>query len=96
MGEALSKASLIFTLPVEESDPDSLISYTNQSLMTVSDDMKELDGFCFGIKAPEDVQQIRFESIWKLIPALMGIGCCMLDEKHIDCFYEGHPPNSYK
>ena len=56
MGEAPSKTSLIFPLPVEESDPDLLISYVHQSLMTASDCMKDLDGFSFGIKAPEGLQ----------------------------------------
>ena len=53
MGEASLKPCLIFPLPVEESDPDSLISYVNHPLMTVSDGVKELDGFSFGIKTPE-------------------------------------------
>ena len=86
-----SKPSLIFPLPVEESDPDSLISSVNQSLMTASAGTKELDGFSFGIKAPEDLQAKGFESIQNPVPALMSMGCCMLDEKHLDCFVEGHP-----
>ena len=39
MGEPHSKLSLTFPIPVKESNPDSLISYVNQSLMTASDDM---------------------------------------------------------
>ena len=87
---------LIFSSPVEESDPDSLISNENQSLMTASDGMKELDGFSFGIKAPEELQPKGFESICNPIPALMCMGCCILDEKHLDCFVESHPPDSPK
>ena len=64
--------------------------------MTASDGMKELDGFSFGIKTPEEVQLKGFESIQIPIPALMGMGCCMLDEKHFDCFNEGHPLHSHK
>ena len=26
----------------------------------------------------------------------MGMGCYMLDEKHLDCFVEGYPPDSPK
>ena len=37
MGEAPLKSLLIFPLSLEESDLDSLTSYVNQSLMTVSD-----------------------------------------------------------
>ena len=48
---------------MKESDPDSLISYVNQSLMTDTDGMKELDGFSFGLKAPEGLQPKGFESI---------------------------------
>ena len=84
MGEAPSKPSLIFPLPVEENDPDSLISYVNQSLITASDGMKELDGFSFGIKAPEGPQPKGFESILNPIPVLVGMGCCMLNEKDFD------------
>ena len=65
MGEAPSKPSLIFPLPVKESDPDSSISYVNQSLMTASDGMKVLS-----IKAPEELQQKGFESILHPIPLI--------------------------
>ena len=51
-----SKLSLIFPIPVKESDPDSLILYVNQSLMTTSDGIKELDGSNFGTNAPEELQ----------------------------------------
>ena len=95
IGDTPSKPSIIFPLSVEESDPDSLISYVNQPLMTASDGMKELDGFSFGIKAPEELQPKGFESICNPIPALMCMGCCILDEKHLDCFIEG-PSNSPK
>ena len=80
---------------MEESNPDSLISHKNQSLMTASDDM-ELDGFSYGIKTPEELKAKGFESILHSIPALNGMGCCMLHAKHLDCFDEGHPPNSHK
>ena len=88
MGEAPSKLSLNF--------PSSLISYVNQSLMTVSDGMKKLDWSSFGTKTPEELQPKGFEIIQNTIPLLMGMGCCMLNEKHLDCFNEGHPPNSQK
>ena len=55
MGEAPLKPLFIFPLPVDKSDPDLLISYLNQSLMTASDGMKERDEFSFGIKAPEEL-----------------------------------------
>ena len=58
--------------------------------------MKELDGSSFGTKTPEELQQKGFESIQNSIPALMGMGCHMLDEKHLDCFNKDHPPNSHK
>ena len=91
MGEAPSKLILIFPIPVEENDPDSLISYVNQSLMTATDGMKELDGFCFCIKVPEGLQPKGFESILNLIPGLMWLDCCMLSERDLDCFDEDHP-----
>ena len=69
MGEASLKPLLIIPLHVEESDSDSLISYVNQSLMTANG-MKELDGFSFGIKAPEELQPKGFESILHPIPGL--------------------------
>ena len=53
MGDTPSKPSLFLPLSVEQSDPDLLISFVNQSLMTASDGVKDLDGFSFGIKAPE-------------------------------------------
>ena len=96
MGEAPSKHSLIFPISVKESDLDSLISYVNQSMMTASDGMKELDGSSFGKKIPEELQPKGFESIQNPIPELMGIGQCMLDEKHLDCFNKGHLLNSCK
>ena len=52
--------------------------------MTASDGEKELDGSSFGTKIPEELQPKGFESIQNPIPALMGMGCCMLDEKHLD------------
>ena len=91
MREAQSKPSLIFPLPVKNINPDSLISCVNQSLMAASDGMKELDGSSFGTLTPEDLQPKKFESFWNPILALMGVGCCILDEKHLDCFNEGHP-----
>ena len=63
MEEAPKKPSLIFPIPIEESDPDSLISSVNQSSMTASVGMKDLDGFSFGIKASEELQPKDFESI---------------------------------
>ena len=80
MGDEPSKPSLIFPTPVEASNLDSLISYVNQSLMTASDGMEELDGLSFGTKTPEALQPKGSESIWIPIPALMGMGCCMLHE----------------
>ena len=56
MREAPSKSSLIFPMPVKQSNPDSSILFVNQSLMTASDDMKELDGSSFGTKIPEELQ----------------------------------------
>ena len=55
-----------------------------------------MDEFSFGKKTPEELQPKRFESNWNPIPALMGMGCCILDKKHLACFDEGHPPNSLK
>ena len=43
MEEAPLKPLFIFPLPLKQSDPDSLISYVNQSLMRASYGMKELD-----------------------------------------------------
>ena len=68
VGEAKSKCSLIFPLPVEESDHDLLILYINQSLMTATYGMMELNGFSFGMKAPEGLQPKGFESVLNLIP----------------------------
>ena len=48
--EAPSKPSLIFPLPVDKSDSDSLISYVNQSLMTSSDGTKEVEWISFWYK----------------------------------------------
>ena len=87
-GRSTIEALLIIPLPVKESDHDLLISYVNQSLMKTSDDMKELDGFCFGIKAPEGLQPKRFEFVLHPIPGLMG--CSILYHKDLDCFDEGH------
>ena len=74
MEEAPSKLSLIFPIPVKKSDPDALILYVNQLLMTASDGMKELDGSNFDTKAPEELQPKRFESIQNPLSALMGMG----------------------
>ena len=57
---------------------------------------KRLNGFLFGIKTPEGLQQKVFESILNPIPALMNMGCCMLCEKHLDCFVQDHSPNFCK
>ena len=64
--------------------------------MTASVGMKELDGSSFGTKACEELQQKGFESIQNPLPALMGMGFCMLDEKHLDCSNESHQSNSCK
>ena len=64
--------------------------------MTSSDGMKELDGFNFGINAPKELQLKGFESIQNPISELMGMGCCMLEEKHLEFIYEGHYPDSCK
>ena len=61
-----------------------------------SDGMKELDGFSFGIKASEGLQPKGLESIQNPIPELMGMGCCILYEKHLDCYVEGHQSDSPK
>ena len=53
-----------------------------------------MDGFIFSIKAFEGLQPKGFESILNPIPGLMGMGCCILNEKNLVCFDEGHPPNS--
>ena len=66
---------------MELSDPDFLISFVNKSLMTDSDDMKELDKFSFGTKAPAGLQPNGFESVKNQIPGLMLLGCCVLYEK---------------
>ena len=58
--------------------------------------MKELHRLSFGIKAPEEWQPKGFESIQIAIPELMGMWCCMLDKKHLDCFDECPPLNSPK
>ena len=58
--------------------------------------MKQMDGLGFGITTSEELQPKGFESIPNPIQALMDMGCCMHDEKHLDCFDEGHPPNSHK
>ena len=57
--EAPLQPLLIFPLHLEENEPYLLISYVNQSLRTVSNSMKELDGFSFGIEAPEGLQSIE-------------------------------------
>ena len=80
---------------MKESDHNSFILCINQSLVTASDGMNELDGFIFGIKACGELQPKGFESILNLTPELMWLCCCMLYEKDLDCF-EGHPPNSHK
>ena len=64
--------------------------------MIVSDGKKKFDGLSYGTKTSEELQPKGFESIQNLILALMGMGCNMLGEKHLDCFNEGHPPNSCK
>ena len=56
MREAPSKPTLNFSILVGENNPKLLISYLNQSLMTASDGMKELDGSSFGTKIPEELQ----------------------------------------
>ena len=86
--------SLMFPLDLEESDPDSLISYVNQLFMRASDGMKQLDGFSFGVKAPKGLQQKGFKSA--LHPILGLMGCFILHEADLDCFDEGHPQNSHK
>ena len=96
MEETPSKPSLIFPLPVEESDPDLLISYVQQLLMSASEGMKELDWFSFDAKAPKWLQPKGFESILNPIPELRWFGCHMFYEEDLDCFYEGHQPNSPK
>ena len=62
--------------------------------MIASAVMKELEGFTFGIKAPEGLQPKGFKSILNPIPDLMG--CSILHEADLDCFVEGHPQNSHK
>ena len=44
---------LTFPITLEESYPDSLIEYGNQSLMVSIDGMKELNGFKFEVKPNE-------------------------------------------
>ena len=68
MGEASLKPLLIFPLPLGENGHDSLILYVNQSSMRALDGMKELDGFSFGIKAPEGLQPKGFEIVLHPIP----------------------------
>ena len=42
--------------------------------MTATDGMKELDGFSFGIEAPEGLQPKGFEIVWNPVQELMGMG----------------------
>ena len=74
---------------LEGSDPNSLVLYVSHSLMRTSGGMKELDGYTFGVKAPEGLQPKGFESVLHTIPGLTG--CCILYEADLDCFDEGHP-----
>ena len=53
MVEAPLKPSLTFPIPLKVSDANSLISYLKKLLMRVSNGMKELDGFTFGVKPSE-------------------------------------------
>ena len=62
----------MFPLPLNESYPDSLISYVNQSFIRASYGTKESDGFCLGMKAPEGMQSKGFESILHPILGLIG------------------------
>ena len=62
--------------------------------MIAPDGTDELDGSSFDTKTPEELQPKGVESIQNPIPALFCIGYCMLDEIHLDCFNEGHSPNS--
>ena len=64
--------------------------------MTTSDGMMELHGSSFGTKTSEELQLKGFESMQNPITALIGMCCCMLDEKHLNCFNEGHSPNSHQ
>ena len=57
--EAPLQPLLIFPLHLKKNEPDLLISYVNQSLRTALDGMMELDGFSFGIEAPEGLQPKR-------------------------------------
>ena len=95
MGEAPLKPLLTFSLTVEESDPDLLISYFNQSLMRASNGMKELDGFSFGVKPSEGLQPKGFESILHPMPWFKR-NYCILHKADLDCFDEGHQQNSRK
>ena len=52
--------SLIFPIPVKESNLNSLMSYVNQTLITISDGMKELDGSNCDKKKPEQLQPKGF------------------------------------
>ena len=56
MWETPLKPSLMSPLPFDESDPDFLISFVNQSSMTTSEAMKEWDGLSFDLKTPEGWQ----------------------------------------
>ena len=58
--EAPLKASLIFSISLEDSAPDPLILYANQSLMRV---MKVMDRFSFGVKPNERLHPKGFESV---------------------------------
>ena len=85
------KPSLIFSLYVDMSHYNLLISYVNQSLMIESDGIKELDGFSFSIKEHEGLQPKEFQSVLHPIPGLMHF--CIHHDTDLDYFDEGHPPN---
>ena len=85
---------MIFLIPLEESDPYSMIEYVNQSLMRASNGIKGLNGFTFRVKAPEVLQQEGFESVLHPIPG--SICCCILHQADLDCVDEGHLKLSQK
>ena len=61
--------------------------------MRALDGMIEIDGFTFGVEAPEELQPKRFYT--DLHPILGLMGCCILYEADLLCFDKGHQQNSY-
>ena len=70
---------------------NSFISYLNQSLISSSDCMKELDRFTFEIKAHVGLQK----RVWMCYASKFRV-IRILHEADLDCFDKGQPQNFYK